>query len=198
MKRFLFMFSMLLMFGMFYACSSSDEVTAVYEGNSTNDSSEKEKGEGIQGCSDEMVEFQLQNEYGIECYDFKEGDNIIFRLEIKNETDEDAIMPSFTEIVGFNIFSIYSLNGGKIGTPWDEIFTNSRGHDLIRAHSSAIFVCPWFDMYALTFNGHEHFYSNFFYKRNEKTPLPKGEYYSKFNIKLNDKIVICNRNFKIQ
>ena len=191
-KKLLLMMSVLLAIGLFSACNKSDDVTDI------NNHSEKEEAGAITKNSGDMVKFQLQNKDGMECYNFKEGDNIIFRLEIKNETDEDAIMPSFTEIVGFNIFSIYSLNGGKIGTPWDEIFTNSRGHDLIRAHSSAIFVCPWFDMYALAFNGHEHFYSNFFYKRNEKTPLPKGEYYSKFNIKLNDKIVICNRNFKIQ
>ena len=28
------------------------------------------------------VDFQLQNEDGIECYDFNEGDNVIFDLTI--------------------------------------------------------------------------------------------------------------------
>jgi hypothetical protein len=186
------------MFGMFYACSSSDEVTAVYEGYSTNDSSEKEKGEGIQGCSDEMVEFQLQNEYGIECYDFKEGDNIIFRLEFRNDSDEDAQVARFSEIIGWDGFRVYSIEGKDMGTPWDQIVTNSRMYDFIGAHSSEVILCPWFDIPALYCNGHEQYYSNMYYKTDEKMPLPKGQYYSRFEIKFEDKVITCNRNFIIR
>ena len=78
------MMSMLLSFGLFCACTKSDEVTDVK----------------IDESSGYMVDFQLQNEDGIECYDFKEGNNIIFRLEIKNDTDEDAILPPFSEVLG--------------------------------------------------------------------------------------------------
>ena len=61
------------------------------------------------------------------------------------------------------------------------------------------FFCPWFDIPALYYQGHEHFYSAYsFYKTDEKSPLPKGDYYSKFDIKLNDKTITCHRNFKIR
>ena len=37
------------------------------------------------------VDFRLQDANGSECYEFHEGDNIVFRLEIKNNTNEIAI-----------------------------------------------------------------------------------------------------------
>ena len=143
--------------------------------------------------------FQLQDEDGIECYDFKEGDNIIFSLEIKNDTDEDVWLPPFTDIIGHDVFRVYSQNGEEIGTPWNEIWSDMVGADFIGAHCSVVFFCPWFDIPALYYQGHEHFYSAYsFYKTDEKSPLPKGDYYSKFDIKLNDKTITCHRNFKIR
>ena len=106
----------------------------------------------------------------MKCYDFKEGDNIIFRLEIKNDTDEDAILPPFSEVLGPDVL----------------------------AHSSAVFVWPWFDVLALYFDGTKHYYSEYFYKKDDKSPLPKGEYFSEFDIKLNEKTIIGNRKFDIR
>lgn len=183
--------SVLLAFGLLSACSKSDDVTEI------NNQSEKEGADTIEKSSDLMVDFQLQNEDGMECYDFKEGDNIIFRLEIKNDTDEDAILPPFSEVLGLDVFTIFSQEGVKIGTPWDVIMTSFRECEVIGAHSSAVFVCPWFDIPALYFNGTEQYYSEYFYKKDYKSPLPKGEYYSEFDIKLNDKKITCNRKFDI-
>ena len=232
-KELVLMMTMLLSFGMFSACTKSDEETDAFNKQSTPvrqsgkesaDSNQEDdtiegqstttgqggddSAEPIQESSgdkvifqlqDENVDFQLQNEDGIECYDFKEGENIIFRLEIKNDTDEDAYLPPFTDIIGHDVFCVYSQNGEEIGTPWDEIWSYMVGGDFIGAHSSVVFVCPWFDIPALYFLGHEHFYSAYsFYKTDEKSPLPKGEYYSNFDIKLNGKTIICNRTFKIQ
>lgn len=200
MKKVFFVLGVLLSLGLFSACSSDDGMGDVYEGQTPIGNSENvdEEGEMLQGTNDDLVDFQLQNEDGIECYEFNEGDNIIFKLEIKNESDEDAYVRPFTEIIGFDAFRVYSQYGAIIGTPWDEILSNSRGRDFIPAHGSAIFVCPWFDIPALYCNGHEHYYSNMYYKKDEKLPLPKGEYYSRFDVKLNDKTIICNRNFMIK
>ena len=184
--------SVLLAFGLLSACSKSDDVTDI------NNHSEKDGAGSIETSSDQMVDFQLQNEEGIECYEFKEGDNIIFRFEIKNDTDGDAILPPFSEVLGLDVFSVYSQKGVRIGTPWDVIMTSFRESDVIRAHSSAVFVCPWFDIPALYFNGKEHYYSEFFYKKDDKSPLPKGEYISEFVIRLNEKTITCNRKFEIK
>ena len=185
------MMSVLLAFGLFGACSKSDDVTDI------NIHSEKETDETIKESNGQMVDFQLQNEDGMECYDFKEGDNIIFRIEIKNDTDEDAILPPFSEVLGLDVFNVYSLEGESIGTPWDVIMTSFRECEIIWAHGSAVFVCPWFDIPGLYYNGTENYYSEYFYKKDGKSPLPKGEYYSEFDIKLNDKTITCRRKFDI-
>lgn len=152
---------------------------------------------GIQGTTDEMVDFKLQNEDGVECYRFKRGDNIIFRLEIKNDTDEDAFLPRLYEIIGWDGFRVYSINGKDMGTPWDQVITNFLPFDWIGAHSSVVIQCPWFDIPELYSDGIEHCYSHMYYKTEKKLPLPKGEYYSEFGIKLNGKTIICRRNFII-
>ena len=193
MKKILvLMMSVLLALGLLSACSKSDDVTDI------NNHSEKDGTGTIEKSSDLMVDFRLQNEDGMECYDFKEGDNIIFRLEIKNDTDEDAILPPFSEVLGLDVFSVYSREGEKIGTPWDVIMTSFRECEIIGAHNSAVFVCPWFDIPALYYNGTEHYYSEYFYKKDDKSPLPKGEYYSEFDIKFNEKTITCNRKFEIK
>jgi hypothetical protein len=144
-----------------------------------------------------VADFQLQNEKGVECYDFQEGDNIIFKLEIRNDGDEEIILPPISEVIGFDIFRVYTKNGEDMGTPWDERFSSYVGHSMIRAYSSVVVTCPWFDISGLTFEGPDHLYSGCFIKKVEKMPLPIGEYYSKFDIKLNHKIVTCYRTFKI-
>jgi hypothetical protein len=143
-----------------------------------------------------VADFQLQNEKGVECYDFQEGDNIIFKLEIRNDGDEEIILPPISEVIGFDIFRVYTKNGEGMGTPWDERFSSYVGHSMIRAHSSYIVVCPWFDVPALS-SRTEGFYSDLFLKKTEKTPLPKGDYHSIFDIKLNQKKVTCSQSFKI-
>ena len=191
-KKLLLMMSVLLAIGLFSACNKSDDVTDI------NNHSEKEEAGTITKNSGDMVKFQLQNEDGMECYDFKEGDNIIFRLEIKNDTDEDAILPPFSEVLGLDVFTVFSQEGVRIGTPWDVIMTSFRECEIIGAHNSAVFVCPWFDIPALYFNGTDHYYSEYFYKKDDKSPLPKGEYFSEFEIRLNEKTITCNRKFNIR
>ena len=184
--------SVLLALGLLSACSKSDDVTDI------NNHSEKDGTGTIEKSSDLMVDFRLQNEDGMECYDFKEGDNIIFRLEIKNDTDEDAILPPFSEVLGLDVFTVFSQEGVRIGTPWDVIMTSFRECEIIGAHNSAVFVCPWFDIPALYYNGTEHYYSEYFYKKDDKSPLPQGEYFSEFDIKLNEKTITCYRKFDIR
>ena len=186
------MMNMLLAIGLFSACNKSDEVTDI------NNHSEKEGADTIEKGSDLMVGFQLQNEDGMECYDFKEGDNTIFWLEIKNDTDEDVILSPFSEVLGFDVFTVYSQEGVKIGTPWDVIMTSFRECEIIGAHNSVVFVCPWFDIPALYYNGTHHYYSEYFYKKDDKSPLPQGEYFSEFDIKLNGKAITCYRKFNIR
>lgn len=154
-------------------------------------------------CSDDeeetmTVHFQLLNEAGAECYKYQEDDNIIFRLRIDNNTDNATILPSVFEIIGTDIFSIYSAKGEYIGTPWDELFGNSSGKFVIESNSSAVILCPWLDAPSLGVEGHENYYSGCFSKTEKKLALPKGEYYSKFDISLKTKTKSCYRTFVIE
>ena len=66
-KKLVLMMSVLLAFGLLSACSKSDDVTDI------NNHSEKDGAGSIETSSDQMVDFQLQNEDGIECYEFRGG-----------------------------------------------------------------------------------------------------------------------------
>ena len=70
-KKLVLMMSVLLVFGLLSACGNSDDIP------DTNNHSEKEETGTIEKSSGQMVDFQLQNEDGMECYDFKEGENIM-------------------------------------------------------------------------------------------------------------------------
>ena len=174
-------------------CSNDDEVSISSDDEVSSSSNDEEKED-----SSIKVDFRLQDANGSECYDFQEGDNIVFRLEIKNNTNEMAILPSIFEIIGYDVFRVYSVNDEDMGTPWDQLFGDCCAAYMIDSHSSAIIVCPWFDISALAYNGHEHFYSGCFHKKEEKKPLPRGNYYSKFDIKLKDETITCYKTFIIQ
>ena len=111
---------------------------------------------------------------------------------------KNIILPPFLEVLGLDIFSVFSQEGDKIGTPWDLIMTSFRKCEIIRAHNSTVFVCPWFDIPALYYNGTQHYYSEYFLKKDDKSSLPHGEYFSEFDIKLNEKTITCYRKFDIR
>lgn len=185
MRKVLFVMSLPFWLGMFSACDKSNDVerqpsainpsdkrtadtiseSVIVNGDSTttDQSGNEVVVKYSHNCSKMRVIFQLQNEEGMECYVFNEGDNIIFRLEIHNDIDENVIVPPLSEIIGFDAFSVYSQEGQKIGTPWDEIVTTCLGGFIIGADSSAVFVCPWYDIPALYFFGYEHYYSEYFF-----------------------------------
>ena len=69
----------------------------------------------LMGCSNKEseltgaldVEFSLMNEKGEKTNEFSEGENIIFRLEIKNSSDDDVVLAhtNIADILGHNAFS---------------------------------------------------------------------------------------------
>ena len=143
------------------------------------------------------VNFQLQREDGRECYDFREGENIVFSLEIKNNTEEDVIeRGGIGYFIGNGIFHVYSSQGEDFGTPYDMLIIPEVGFASILSKSSISFLCPWVNDIEteLTWNPRYGVFGI------DKTrPLPKGEYYSHFAIRLSDdRVVTCKKNFKIK
>lgn len=148
---------------------------------------------------DVSVLFQLQNENGDEIYTFNEGENIVFRLEIKNSGFLDVLLPEIRYIVGYDLFRVYSVTDATDkGTPWDKlvgVFTHMRAHSILGANSSKVFTCPWFNKSETTLQ--KDSYSNF--QIDGIKPLPVGNYYSEFDIMLSDsQKVTCKREFSIK
>ena len=157
---------------------------------------------GVTGCSSDdedssiSVNFQLQDEDGKECYNFKEGDNIVFRLDVINNGKEDVIIHhDIGYIIGNDIFHVYSSKGEDFGTPYDMLIIPEVGLTMIPSKNRISFFCPWVNnpKSELTWN------PSSLYVIDKLRPLPKGDYYSQFTIKLDDsRFVTCKESFKIE
>ena len=157
------------------------------------------RSELTEDTKDVSVLFQLQKENGEEAYTFNVGENIVFRLEIKNSGSETVVLPSQHELIGNNIFRVFSHADHKdMGTPWDPesgIYSTLLPHTLLSPNSSKVYLCPWLNKSETTLS--PDLYSNF--KLDGTKPLPAGDYYSEFDIKLSDThTVTCKCNFNIK
>ena len=152
-----------------------------------------------------IVNFTLQDESGIEKYVFKEGENIIFKLAITNNSEEEAHLLNQSDmLVPSDIFHVYSSSAGDFGQPFDCLLLTAIGGPLfLPSKSTYTFLCPWINNpdTKITWDsdgyGHPYGYDNM--AINKFRPLPKGEYYSKFPLRLDEKkIVTCNKSFIIE
>lgn len=177
---------------LFVGCSESGHDNSSF-------SDEIEEMEFTYDTDDVSVLFQLQNENGDETYTFNEGENIVFRLELKNSGHLSVILPENRDIVGHDLFRVYSVaDAMDKGTPWDKlegVFMYLRAHSILGDNSSKVYVCPW--LVKSETNLSKETYSNF--KINGVKPLSAGNYYSEFDIKLSDsQKVTCRREFTIR
>ena len=193
MNKNAFIVSVVLLVAIHFAgCSDSND-----NNNPIND--ETGELEFTHDTKDVSVIFQLQNENGEEAYTFNVGENIVFRLEIKNSGSETVVLPSQHELIGNNIFRVFSHADHKdMGTPWDPesgIYSTLLPHTLLSPNSSKVYLCPWLNKSETTLS--PDLYSNF--KLDGTKPLPAGDYYSEFEIKLgNTHKVTCKCNFNIK
>ena len=192
MKKLLFLACIFA--GMLVSCSSDDGMI-----NSDNgiDSSEGKKENGDATI---FVNFTLQDESGIEKYVFKEGENIIFRLDIVNNTDEQVYMNNPDRMFFDNdIFHVYSSKGEDVGLPFDIWIILESKYTSIPAYNSMSYICPWWNEPDSPWR---QGYSDFIIEKIR--PLPKGDYYSEFKVRLDkykvneNKIVTCKKSFKIE
>ena len=157
------------------------------------------RSEFTEDTKDVSVLFQLQNEKGEETYTFKEGENIVFRLEIRNNGTKTAVLPPKSAVIGRDIFRVYSASDKKdLGTPWNqkgETYTTEEGGFLLSPNGSLVYVCPWLNLSETTLSSDIYSY----FKLDGTKPLAAGDYYSEFDIKLSDTHkVTCKCNFKIK
>lgn len=191
MNKNAFIVSVVLVVAILFAgCSDSND-----NNNPIND--ETGEFEFTHDTKDVSVTFQLLNENGEETNTFKEGENVVFRLEVKNSGPISVILPENRYIVGHDLFRVFSTDAKDWGTPWDKlvgVFTYMRGHSILGANSSTVYVCPWLNKAESILP--KDSYLDF--QIDGIKPLPAGDYYSEFDIMLSDsQKITCKREFKI-
>ena len=189
-----------------FYCIFKDDEMILYEANNSNSvnvttskSYHFARSEFTEDTKDVSVLFQLQNEKGEETYTFKEGENIVFRLEIRNNGTKTAVLPPKSAVIGRDIFRVYSASDKKdLGTPWNqkgETYTTMEGRFLLSPNGSLVYVCPWLNKSETTLSPDIYSY----FKLDGTKPLAAGDYYSEFDIKLSDTHkVTCKCNFNIK
>ena len=132
------------------------------------------RSEFTEDTKDVSVLFQLQNEKGEETYTFKEGENIVFRLEIRNNGTKTAVLPPKSAVIGRDIFRVYSASDKKdLGTPWNqkgETYTTEEGGFLLSPNSPLVYVCPWLNQSETTLSSDIYSY----FKLDGTKPLAAG------------------------
>jgi hypothetical protein len=182
MKNLLFGFVVLVSAGLCLVGCSNDD--------SDNDDGICDDGYAV------SVNFLLQDESGTEKYTFKEGENIIFRLDIINHDTVNVVLPSIVEIIGNDIFQVYGSNGKDYGKPWDELTLPDFSHVTIGANGTKTYLCPWYNNPESELSWKPHYLN---IQIDKLRPLPKGDYYSEFKIRLdNNRVVTCQKTFKIE
>ena len=174
---------LLLMFVSLNSCSSDDEIS---EGND-------EISEAIDTLT-LTAHLGFQDESGVEKYVFKEGENIVFRLDVINNSEEDVIIHG--NIILYDAFHVYSSQGEDFGKPYDVYISELVGGTIIPSKSIITYLCKWLNDPNSELLWEPHYIH---YKIDKRRPLPKGDYYSQFTIRLGDnQYFTCKRSFKIE
>ena len=148
------------------------------------------------------IQLQLLNSDSVAMDTFKEGEDIIFNLTITN-TGSDWVQTAPMEKFSDDIFSVYSSDGVYIGKPWDQRLM-TYFYPLLTPRTVREQVCSWLevpdgdmvnlclwienpvedtsnlnlDQYVSTIN------RIIFLKKERRQPLPKGSYYTQFNVSI--------------
>ena len=197
MKKLNLMFMSLLLAGMgiaFTACSSDN-----------NDPKPEElvlDADTLQVFDGFDVKFQMLNAQGRPVTKFKEGENITFKLAVTNKQKETFEL--ITNFIGMDAFHIFSASGNDLGLPWDAVVT--KGFPVFRLHQSESAIVSY-----QAFGKKDEeipFESKLDFARNkDRNPLPKGSYYTQFELNLNaqgetpsegSKGIVCKKSFTIE
>ena len=174
---------LLLIFVSLNSCSSDDEIS--------------EKNDEISETIDTLTltaHLGFQDESGVEKYVFKEGENIVFRLDVINNSEEDVIIHG--NIILYDAFHVYSSQGEDFGKPYDVYISELVGGTIIPSKSIITYLCKWLNDPNSELLWEPHYIH---YKIDKRRPLPKGDYYSQFTIRLGDnQYFTCKRSFKIE
>lgn len=207
-KLFMMGATLLMIAGMVMtACSSDDgnnEIPEVPNDSIVPVEPEEKPFVGVTYFEDSVkIELQLLNSDSVAMDTFKEGEDIIFKLTISN-TSSDWVTTAPMENFSGDIFSVYSSDGVYIGKPWDQRLM-TYFYPLLTPKTEREQVCSWLevpdeDMVNLclwlenpvedTSNLNTDKYMSMginrviFLKKERRQPLPKGNYYTQFDISI--------------
>lgn len=146
------------------------------------------------------VQLQLLNSDSVALKTFKEGEDIIFKLTITNNRTKVASIPAL-ELLAEDIFHIYSADGKDLGKPWDDYITGGAGILPVYMERPQIIDCR-LDGNVEPFNLDEFneamWQTVHLRKRNLYEKLPKGSYYTKFDMPFEKgQVITFKKEFKV-
>ena len=133
---------------------------------------------------EKAIDFELQlcTLQGTSTREFNYGENVVFDLSIRNNSNNDITygIKDADIIFDENLFCVYSKNGNTIGLPWTGMYCEYSGQQtfVIPANSVKRIRCAW-NMCEDINPSHP------LCKGEDNILLPSGDYYTKFNIKYN-------------
>ena len=195
MKKISFMVMSLLLAGMAFTACSSDDDMQVKE-NVVLDADTLQMFDGFD------VKFQMLDAQGRPVTKFKEGENFTFKLAVINKQKETFELS--TEFIGMDAFRVFSAAGDNLGLPWDAVVQMGMAVYFLHQSESATVSCRSFGK-----NGDERpiLTRLSLVKDKDRNPLPKGSYYTQFELKLNAqgktpgegaKGIVCRKAFTIE
>lgn len=177
------------------SCSNDDDVNDVVVADLNT----------VQDYDSISVDFRLVNTEGQAVKTFKEGEQIIFRLTVTNQLDKTLKVKLPVNIVGEDLFQIYS-SGKPVDRPWDySILSTGPLTHFWSAHKSYVYECQWQGLVyepekASDILKNDEIPSSgvALLKKQDRKPLPVGNYYTEFKIKLNEEnIITCHKDFSV-
>ncbi len=182
--------------GMFFiSCNSDDgdsELPSVPTDSTKSTTPEEKPFIGFT-CMEDSVQIQLQllNSDSVAMDTFKEGEDIIFKLTIMNISSELVLITPIDEFSDDNIFNIYSSNGSYVGKPWDgrwiALIHSFLTPGMLQEHTCSWLEEPIEDTIDYLLNGISISSARvpiLYYKQERRQPLPKGSYYTQFDVSI--------------
>lgn len=144
------------------------------------------------------IDFKLLNSDNMALKSFREGEDILFSLKIENNRDSVVVMPTITELAK-DMFHVYSVTGKDFGKPWDTILTGL-GATFFFTGTPKTFRYSWLggiEEYPVEELQKESYAT--FRRMTLRSPLPKGDYYSQFEITIDGgRKIVCRKDFTVK
>ena len=142
------------------------------------------------------VDFKILNTDSVAMKTFKEFEDFFFVLSFTNTGNQTVDFPRVIDLVEEDMFRVYTSDNIYVGRPWDTTYITVF-LPYIHPQSTKVIWCSWYtysgyDDKPLRIPGYE------LLKLSQRFPLPKGSYYTEFEITIHDgKKVKFRKEFKI-